>query len=386
MASFFGTDADELIAPGAVPASVTVIPGPTGATEPSPEDDFFDTGGGNDTVVGFQGDDIAILGDGDDVFFWAPGDGSDVVEGDAGTDTLAFLGAGAAETIDISAVGSRALFFRDIADIKMDLDNVETVQFFALGGEDKITVRDLSATDVTRVELDLQGAPGAGPDLAADSVTVRGTDGPDSIDVTFDDGTATVTGLSATVVIEGVDAGLDRLTVQTGDGDDLIDASPVPAPAILLTLEGGAGDDTLRGGAGDDRLLGGGGDDLAQGNGGSDSVSGGAGDDTLLDGSGSDTLRGGLGNDTVIASGGDDVLNPLAGADVLVFQAAADGETDLDIVRGYDAAEGDVVRLAGAGVASSVVVGGNLLLTLDNADADQIRFAGITDIGDLIFV
>ena len=39
-------------------------------------------------------------------FMWNPGDGSDIVEGGAGTDTLVFNGANIDETIDISANGS----------------------------------------------------------------------------------------------------------------------------------------------------------------------------------------------------------------------------------------------------------------------------------------
>jgi len=40
---------------------------------------------GNDTVNGGQGSDVARLGAGDDSFVWNPGDGSDTVNGQAGT-------------------------------------------------------------------------------------------------------------------------------------------------------------------------------------------------------------------------------------------------------------------------------------------------------------
>jgi Ca2+-binding RTX toxin-like protein len=43
---------------------------------------------GNDAVDGNKGDDTAVLGSGQDSFRWDPGDGSDVVEGKSGTDTL----------------------------------------------------------------------------------------------------------------------------------------------------------------------------------------------------------------------------------------------------------------------------------------------------------
>jgi Ca2+-binding RTX toxin-like protein len=47
-------------------------------------------GSENDFIDGQQGNDVALLGTGNDVFQWDPGDGSDVVEGQAGTDTMLF--------------------------------------------------------------------------------------------------------------------------------------------------------------------------------------------------------------------------------------------------------------------------------------------------------
>ena len=70
------------------------------------------------------GNDVALMGAGDDTFVWNPGDGSDTVEGQAGFDTL-FNGANIAEQIDISANGDR--FTRDVAGITMDLNDVEHI-------------------------------------------------------------------------------------------------------------------------------------------------------------------------------------------------------------------------------------------------------------------
>ena len=107
-------------------------------------------GDGNDFIDGQQGNDTALLGAGDDVFQWDPGDGSDVVEGQDGTDTMLFNGANIGETFNVSANGGRALFTRDIANITMDLNDVEHIDLRALGGVDVINVGDLSATDVDR--------------------------------------------------------------------------------------------------------------------------------------------------------------------------------------------------------------------------------------------
>ena len=45
-------------------------------------------GYGDDSIDGNRGNDLALLGAGDDTFVWDPGDGSDTVEGQAGTDTM----------------------------------------------------------------------------------------------------------------------------------------------------------------------------------------------------------------------------------------------------------------------------------------------------------
>src|SRR6185295_14128077 len=119
-------------------------------------------GDGNDVVTGGRGNDTALLGAGDDTFVWNPGDGSDVIEGQAGNDTLLFNGANIAETIDISANGQRVRFTRNIANITIDCNEVETIQFNALGGADTITVGDLSGTGVADVNLDLRAIGGAG--------------------------------------------------------------------------------------------------------------------------------------------------------------------------------------------------------------------------------
>ena len=53
---------------------------------------------------------------------------------------MLFNGANVGEKIDISANGGRALFTRNIANIIMDLNDVERVDFRALGGSDFINV------------------------------------------------------------------------------------------------------------------------------------------------------------------------------------------------------------------------------------------------------
>src|SRR5258705_9773828 len=91
---------------------------------------------------------------------------------------MLFNGANIAEKIDLSANGGRLRFTRDVANIVMDTDDVERVDFNALGGADTITVGDLSGTDVTQVNLNLAGAPGTSAgDNPADAVIVDSTHG-----------------------------------------------------------------------------------------------------------------------------------------------------------------------------------------------------------------
>src|SRR5262249_20445984 len=57
---------------------------------------------GDDIVIGGIGTDVATLGEGDDIFIWNQGEGSDVVQGQDGFDTMVFNGAAFAEDITIS--------------------------------------------------------------------------------------------------------------------------------------------------------------------------------------------------------------------------------------------------------------------------------------------
>ncbi len=236
---------------------------------------------GNDLFNGGDGNDTAFMGAGDDTFVWNPGDDNDILEGQAGTDRMLFNGANIAENIDIAANGGRARFFRNIANVVMDLNDVEKIDFNALGGADVITVNNLAGTDVTEVNLNLAAAGGAG-DGAADSVSVNATTGDDVVLVAGDATGTQVLGLAARVNITGAEAANDRLTVNALAGDDVVEASGLAAAAIALTIEGGDGDDVLIGGDGNDTLL------------------GGAGDDVLIGGPGADVLDGGPGSNVVI--------------------------------------------------------------------------------------
>ena len=222
-------------------------------------------GADNDTLTGSGGA---------DTFAWEPGDGSDVVEGGAGTDTAAAGGSEAADTFAVVPAGGRASVTHAPDGEILDMDGVETAGFAPRGGADLVTLNDLTATDVRKLSVDLASATGGG-DAAADRVVVNGTTGGDDVQLRGGPGVLNVTGLIAPIAITDAEPSQDRLTLNALAGNDTVDATAVALGAIALTLDGGAGNDTLTGGAGDDTLLGGPDADLLHGGPGNDTLNAG---------------------------------------------------------------------------------------------------------------
>src|SRR5215204_3245013 len=393
-------------------------------------DDVLVGGDNDDFVAGNRGDDLTFMGGGNDVFQWSPGDGSDIVEGQDGKDTMVFFGANIAEDIDVSANGGRVRFVRDVANVTMDLDDVESTEFRALGGTDNIVVGDLSGTDMTSIRLDLRG-PNGGGDGAADTITVNGTQGADVFGAAGDAGGINVFGLHTSVDVLFQEQANDRLTLNALGGDDTVNATSLKADGIQLTMNGGLGADTLLGGEGDDLVNGGDGDDLALLGAGDDSFVWNPGDDsdTLEGQSGFDTMRFNGANIAehfgIAANGGrirfsrdiatitmdlNDVesidLDALGGADTIevgdlsgtdvtevntdlaVAGGAGDGQPDNVIVNGTDGDDvvviaGDASGVAVVGLAARVNITGaeaaNDRLTVNTRDgADVVEASGLT--------
>ncbi len=349
----------------------------------------FVGGTGNDTVIGGRGNDLAFLGDGNDTFIWNPGDGSDTVEGENDTDTLVFNGANVNENVDLSANGSRVRFFRDVANITMDLNGIEHVDFNALGGSDTVTVNDLSGTDVTDVNTDLASIAGTGTgDGSADHVIVNGTNVDDKIAVGGANGEADVTGAGPAVHVTGGEPALDTLAVNGLAGNDDITVDPAAGTAIGVVVDGGADNDTVttNGTRGDDTIgiaadgalvhvtdaAGGsysaiaenlhvnglaGDDHITAGSGLASlthlTLDGGPGRDTITGGDGADILIGGPGRDLVNGGRGNDVAFLGEGNDTFVWNPG-DGS---DIVEGQEG--NDTMRFTGANVSENVDLSAN---------------------------
>jgi Ca2+-binding RTX toxin-like protein len=293
--------------------------------------DVFLGGAGADFIFGDNGNDLALMGADDDVFQWDPGDGSDTLEGQGGVDKMLFNGSGASENIDILANGGRVLFLRDVANVTMDLDDVEQIDFNALGGADDIVVGDLSGTDMTQIGLDLRGPNGGGDD-AADTITVNGTNGDDSFGAVGDAGGVNLFGLQAAIDIFFQELANDRLTLNALGGDDTVDAVSLEADGIQLTMNGGLGDDVFLGSEGDDLVNGGDGDDTALL---------GAGDDTFVwnPGDDNDILEGQAGFDTMLFNGSNVAENidiAANGGRVRFFRNVANVTMDINDIEAID--------------------------------------------------
>jgi Ca2+-binding RTX toxin-like protein len=320
-------------------------------------------GSSNDSIDGNGGADVALMGAGDDTFDWDPGDGSDVVEGQDGADTLRFNGAGVAENFDVSTNGERVKFFRDLANITMDLNDTEFIDVQALGGNDNAVLNDTTGTDLKSVALDLEATIGGGRgDGAADSVTVNGTNDADDIQVTANGSGVLVTGTPPTVQIDHSEAANDKLTVNGLGGADTITGGDGLAALIQLVINGGTEVDLLAGGDGNDRIVG------QQQN---DSMFGGAGNDTLVwnPGDANDLVEGQAGNDTMEfnGAGADEDFEASAVAGRLLFTRNLG-----NIVMDVDGTE--TVDLRALGGADTAVLND---LTGTNVTEAKIDLAGV---------
>lgn len=128
------------------------------------------------------------------------------------------------------------------------------------------------------------------PTLENRTLTVRGTNNNDTIDLTLSSGKIKVAGKSFD------NASIDRIVIVGEKGDDTITVSEsIKQPTRIF---GGFGNDTIRGGGGADEIYGGAGEDKLFGRAGNDELWGGSGNDTLDGGSGTNTKNSGSPNRT----------------------------------------------------------------------------------------
>src|SRR4051794_38586004 len=133
--------------------------------------DFLDGGAGNDTLFGGAGDDRLV---------WNAGGGSDTMDGGAGFDSVAYIGDNQDENIALSANGRRVRLTSDVGAVALDVNDVVSITVLPQGGNDTITVNDLTGTGVVAVNLGFDVITPTGviqADGQADTVILNGTNG-----------------------------------------------------------------------------------------------------------------------------------------------------------------------------------------------------------------
>ena len=276
-------------------AADTILGGPDSST-PTVAGDVLRGGAGGDTLKG--------------------GDGRDTVTGDAGVDYLD--GDAGDDVLKGGADGDQLNFYA--GSLPDGADDIS-------GGADTDTLYLTSRTANVIVKLD--NAANDGGDVGGDGVAE-----------------------------EGDNARSDIENVQTGSGNDQVDARFSVARLLVHSFDGNGGNDSLYGGDLDDALYGDAGGDTLDGGGEDDYLDAGTGVDTLKAGDGEDTLYPGTDNDNVDAGDGDDYIDggtATSGADVLLGGTGFDrlyfGSRSADLVIDLDnqpddgqAGEGDNVR------------------------------------------
>ena len=248
--------------------------------------DTLHGGGGNDTLIGGLGNDT-ITGDaGDDVVQYTLGDGVDIIDGGAGTDTLAVSGTAGNDTIHVSLNGSGV-----IGSVEgMSPTNVE--RYTVDGGSGSDTLTYTGTTSAVTVNLATGSATGLTSVTGVENVT--GGSGNDSL--TGDANANVLTGGAGADTLIGGD-GNDTFRHVAGDGADVIDggagsntldytgsvsavtvdlstgaATDIASLAHIQNVIGGSAADTLTGDAGANKLTGGGGNDAIFGGDGLDTA------------------------------------------------------------------------------------------------------------------
>ncbi|WP_170155466.1 DUF4347 domain-containing protein, partial [Sulfurisoma sediminicola] len=246
--------------------------------------------GGNDTINAGSGSDTVLGGSGDDAITLIAGTGEmDTVSGGAGTDSLA---------IDASGNTYAVSFWNGIDANGVTLASVDGTSSMAsiqalLTGAVKLGAHTYSAG--YGVVFDgIENLSIKGNANAYELLIARGSGGSyDGMgggnDALYADWSAAATditwinaptGAAQTVNGNSV-AGIERMVILTGSGNDSIDNTNGSVGTTPDEVVSGAGNDTISTGLGNDRIDGGDGNDTINAGSGSDTIYGGSGDDTI---------------------------------------------------------------------------------------------------------
>jgi Ca2+-binding RTX toxin-like protein len=286
--------------------------------------DELQSGAGNDVLIGNKGSDAIFGGDGDDNSIWVNGDGSDFIDGGADNDVQNIFSRDG-DIFALSANGADQVEFSrsNLIKFTLTIDNVETVRVVGNGGDDALTVGDLSATDTDKIVF----IGGDGND--AQRFNMAASPG-DEMTLSGDAGVATFARTNFNQV--SVDMQQVECFVESGlDGDDILTLDNVEEGGIFsVNFAGGNGQDqVLTDPSTTVRVIADGGESV-------DQLNGGAANDVLIRGAGQDNLVGNDGRDRLLGQAGDDTLTDGAGRDTFVFTPGSNNDTITDFEIGQD--------------------------------------------------
>ena len=363
--------------------------------------DTLDGGAGNDTMIGGLGDDTYVVDSASDVVTEAAGEGTDTIQ----TNLASYSLASVANVENLTYTGSAG--FTGTGNAANNVITGGAGNDMLDGGAGNDTLIGGLGDDTYMV------------DSASDIVTEAAGEGTDTIRTNL-----ASYSLAALANVENL----------TYTGSSAFAGTGNAANNVLIggagndTLDGGAGNDTLDGGAGNDTLIGGLGDDTyvvdsasdivteaasagtdtirtnlasyslaslanvenltytgssaftGTGNAANNVITGGAGNDTLDGGAGNDTMIGGLGDDTYVVDSASDVVTEAAGegTDTIRTNLASYSLAALGNVENltYTGSAG----FTGTGNASNnVITGGAANDTLDGGAGNDTMIGGLGD-------
>lgn len=311
--------------------------------------DLFGNGARSEILIGDaagsyvragRGDDIVLAGSGDDTAVWNVGDGQDMIDGGADTDTFVINGNGQDETFRVYsrvaalAVATLAGAIRadaeivitrntdglepDADDIVAQLKNVEEIVINTGDGTDMVLpIGDFDPTSLLYNTIRVNGGS------EDDTVDISGLESEHRVVLNGNGGNDRIIGGSRPqdVVVDAAGDQEDENETEEDEEnepetptgaddtpDETSDEVEQEQPEGDQTISGTEANETLIAGGGNDMIFAGGGADNALGGAGADMVFGDAGNDRVFGGDGDDFLSGGLGNDMVFGGEGDDTF------------------------------------------------------------------------------